>query len=57
MDDRAMNQPIAWPHSGYTYFPNVRGVISMALKVNTPYKGKVDDLILILTAMTGSISS
>lgn len=37
MEDKAMNQPITWPHSGYTYFPKVRGVISMALKVNTPY--------------------
>ena len=36
MDDRDMTQPIPCPHAGYTYFPKVRGVISMALKVNTP---------------------
>lgn len=32
-----MNQPMTCPHIGYTYFPRVRGVISMALKVKTPY--------------------
>lgn len=36
MEDSAMSQPMTWPHIGYTYLPRVRGVISMALKVNTP---------------------
>lgn len=40
MDDRAMNQPMTWPHIGYTYLPRVRGVISMALNVNTPYRNE-----------------
>lgn len=40
MDDSDMSQPMAWPHIGYTYFPRVRGIISMALKVNTPYNNE-----------------
>lgn len=37
MEERDISQPMPCPQAGYTYFPRVRGVISMALNVNTPW--------------------